>query len=207
MTWQPDYVSAEEMKNELHMPEDDTADDAQIARWVTSASRSVDDWCHRQFGQLDAPATWTYDDPLWDRRDGAWYVDIDDVQDPTGLVVAWEGGDPLDASAWRLLDRNAPDKGQAYTRLRIASSSGSQGFTTWNGCRSIEVTALFGWLTVPAAVKQATFLQGQRLEARRSSPFGVAGSPSEGSEIRLQEKLDVDARVAVKGYQRTWWAR
>jgi hypothetical protein len=63
----------------------------------------------------------------------------------------------------------------------------------------VDVTARFGWNAVPAGVSGATWLQVNRWNARRESPYGVAGSPTEGSEVRLSAVLDPDVRAILSG--------
>lgn len=200
MAWKPDYITSSDLKSELGIDAGDTSLDAQVARWVTAASRAVDDWTHRQFGKLDEPDTWTYE-AEWDRHELAWYAIVDDITDTTGLVVQWDGdATAVDAGDYVLLPRNAVAKGMAYERVKITGRYGS------GRIRELTVTAAFGWQAVPASIKEATMLQAARLEARKASPFGVAGSPSEGSEIRLSDRIDVDARSSAKPYRRDWWA-
>jgi hypothetical protein len=64
----------------------------------------------------------------------------------------------------------------------------------------------WGWPTVPTPAKVATMLQTARLAARRDSPFGIAGSPSEGSELRLLATLDPDLKTSLTAFRRDWWA-
>jgi hypothetical protein len=63
----------------------------------------------------------------------------------------------------------------------------------------------WGWDAVPDAVKEATLLQGSRLDFRRVAPAGVAGSPETGSEVRLLARVDPDVAVSLKDFIR-WWA-
>ena len=216
MAWKPDYVTVLELKSELHMEAGDTADDAQLARWVTSASRAVDDWAHRQFGQTAAPETREYV-AEWDPHEGAWFADVDDLGTLAALVVQWVGAtDPIElatptVAGYKPLERNALQVGMVYERLKITSGAWSSSpwprSTTCSGGRELEVTATWGWPAVPVAVKQATMLQAMRLAARRDSPFGIAGSPENGGEIQLRAKLDVDAQTTLgTKYRRDWWA-
>jgi hypothetical protein len=64
------------------------------------------------------------------------------------------------------------------------------------------VTAVWGWTAVPTSVKQATLLQASRFHKRRHAPFGVAGSPEMGSEIRLLSRVDPDVSVALRDFNR-----
>lgn len=52
---------------------------------------------------------------------------------------------------------------------------------------------------VPATVKLATEMQASRWAKRRDAPFGIAGSPEMGSELRLLPKLDPDVEVLLNG--------
>jgi hypothetical protein len=96
-----------------------------------------------------------------------------------------------------LLDRNAVMVGKAYTQLKI---------TTSTSAAELAITALWGWSAVPVPVKDATLLQGQRFAARRDAPFGVAGSPTDGSEVRLLARVDPDVEVMLGDYRRESWA-
>jgi hypothetical protein len=210
VAWKPDYITSAELKSELHMDVGDVADDAQIARWVTSASRTVDDWAHRQFGQEAAPVARTYE-AEYDRHQAAWIVDVDDIGTLTGLSIAVDGQAALLGAEYTLLPRNALLDGMVYEQIKIGGGTSTWGTvapwaSTSSAARVVEVTARFGWPAVPVPIKQATLMQALRLEARRSSPFGIAGSPQQGSELRLLEKLDVDAAMVAKAYRRDWWA-
>jgi hypothetical protein len=59
---------------------------------------------------------------------------------------------------------------------------------------------------VPPTIKLATQLQASRWLKRRDAPFGIAGSPELGSELRLLAKLDPDVEVLLDGHgERTRW--
>lgn len=192
MTWAPDYTTASRLKDYLRIT--DNADDVLIGLWITTASRNVDDHCGRQFGQVDAPEL-RYYTPFWDRHERAWYAEIDDVQDVTGLTVADENGTAVDAASYQLLPRNGAQRGKPFTQLRLTTCT-----------TEVAVTATWGWTAVPSSVEVGLLLQAARLNARRKSPFGIAGSPSDGSEIRLLAQLDPDFRTSLKPYVRKWWA-
>lgn len=194
MAWKPDYITVTELTDYERVSD---SVDAVQAQWaVTTASRAVDRCCNRQFGQLAAPAQWAYT-AYWDYDRCRWVVPIDDVQDPTGLAATIDGGDAIDA--YTLEPRNAVEKGKAYTRLVVKDTSTGQP-TGAEG--EVLVTVKFGWTAYPNAVKQATALQGSRLLSRRDSPYGIAGSPDVGSELRLLAKVDPDVAVSLTDYVR-----
>lgn len=58
--------------------------------------------------------------------------------------------------------------------------------------------------TVPDSIKLACLLQASRFFIRREAPFGIAGSPEAGSELRLLAKVDPDVEVILGPY-RSWW--
>jgi hypothetical protein len=197
VTWAPDYITSAQLKNYLGIQ--NNADDAFIALWITTVSRNVDDFCGRQFGQTAAAEDRFYT-PVYDRPAGKWIANIDDVQDVTGLSVEDEDGTAIaphtsTVDGYLLLPRNAAAKGRPYEQLQLDSATGD-----------IAVNVKFGWSAQPAAVSTGMFLQASRLNSRRRSPFGIAGSPTEGSEIRLLAQLDPDFRTSLKPLVREWWA-
>lgn len=205
MAWAPDYCTATELKAFLRIS--DAVDDAVVAWAITAASRAVDHACNRQFGLVAAPED-RYYAPRWSPVRRTWSIDIDDLMTATGLVV----GVDLDADltySHAITDfvkapQNAAPQSRPWTRLVVRSASTVQ--PTDPLIEQVKVTARWGWTTVPAPVVQATLLQASRLVARRDSPFGVAGSPDAGTELRLLAKLDPDVEVTLRPYRRVWGA-
>lgn len=191
--WEPDYASVSELKAYLRI--DDNDDDVQLALAVTAASRAVDRHCGRQFGQVTAAEARRYT-AVWDRRWCRWLVDADDLGDDTGLTVAVDAGS---ITGYELEPANAAGKGRPWTRIVVDADSTVQPTSTRHG---VTVTGLWGWSSVPDPVKQATLLQASRLFNRRDSPYGIAGSPTEGSELRLLAKVDPDVAVVLRPYLR-----
>lgn len=188
MPWKPDYITVAQLSAYLNVG--DSLDDAELAVWVTAASRAVDKRCNRQFGKLSVAAARTYRRPaVYDPVSGLWLLEIDDVQDITGLTV---GGVAYASSGATLLPDNAPADGVPYERL---------GFTDYPTA-PVVVSAVWGWTGVPAQVVGAVKLQGARWNARRSSPYGIAGSPDQGSEMRLLARLDPDVSTTLAGLAR-----
>lgn len=203
MAWAPDYVSAAELKAYVRIS--DTVDDVQVALAITAASRAVDRHTNRQFGLLAAVEPRFYT-ARWDTGRGRYVVDIDDLMTQTGLLVAYDADDnetfAHSVSAFNVQPANAAAEARPWTRLVVRPTSTTLPGLIENGVR---VTAKFGWTTVPDTIKQATLLQASRLFTRREAPFGVAGSPELGSELRLLAKVDPDVAVVLGPYVR-WWA-
>jgi hypothetical protein len=193
VAWAPDYADLQELKDYLSIG--DNADDVFLALWITTVSRNVDDFCGRQFGQVEA-AEDRYYPTVYDRCERAWFAYLDDVQDTTGLTLADTDGTAVDSADYTLLPRNAAAKGRPYERVKL---------TAWAG-GELTGHALWGWSAQPAAPKAGLFLQANRLAKRRNSAFGISGSPQEQGEIRLLARLDVDFETSLKPLIRTWWA-
>lgn len=195
MPWKPDYLTVVEANAFLRLP--DSVDDAEVGIWVTAASRAIDKRCNRQFGQLAAPAARVYRRPaVWVPSLGLWVKEIDDLQDLTGLTV---NGVAYASSGAVLLPDNAPADGLPWTALGFAdqpdvSYPGSPAASTYVG--------RWGWTAFPSQVKAAAKLQVNRWNSRRDSPYGVSGSPTDGSELRLLSKLDPDVAVSLAGLSR-----
>lgn len=192
MAWAPDYITVEQLKNYIKIG--DAVDDDELATVVTAASRAIDNHCNRQFGKVDAPEERWYT-PQYDYERQCWTVPVDDLQSTVGLVVTV---DDTAVTDYKLEPRNAVAVGKAYTRLVLGPNAEA---TPWADCE-VSVVAPWGWLAVPGAVMQAARLQGSRLNVRRNSPYGIAGSPSIGSELRLLAKLDPDVAVSLTAYHR-----
>jgi hypothetical protein len=127
----------------------------------------------------------------------------------TGLAIAADLDDDDEhehtvADGYVLRPRNAGATARPWTELLIRPSAAA-GLSSADG--AVEVTAAWGWSAVPAAVAEACLLQASRLVQRRDAPFGVAGSPETGSEVRLLARVDPDVAVTLGPYRRRVWAR
>lgn len=194
------YTTLAEVKSALSIT--DTADDTAIERAIEAASRMIDQHAHRRF-DIDAVVTTRL--TQFETSGRAISADIGDV---TGLVVEVdEAGD----GAWQtwaegvdftLFPLNAADDGEPFT---FVGSLGTRTAPTRPG--SVRITALHGWPSVPAEVAQATMIQALRLHQRRHSPYGIAGSPEIGSEMRLLSRLDPDVEALIRPLVRGWYVR
>lgn len=206
MAWDLDYATLAEVKNFLRIELTDTEDDTELALDLTAASRAVDQECGRQFGKSDA-AEDRYFTAQWDRILRAWTIRVDDIMTSAGLTVGYDAADDETYSsaitAFRLLPRNAAAKQRPWTELQVLRSS---AVTPGGAAGAVKVHGTFGWSAVPSTVKIATLLQTSRFAARRDSPYGVAGSPEAGTEIRLLAKVDPDVKLMLSGFRRKWGA-
>lgn len=188
--WRPDYCTLDEFKSYLQL--NDSVDDDELALAISAASRAIDKCCNRQFGNSESVETRQY---LANHHpDGRYLVNIDDLNSTVGLVVSADSV-TLSSLEYKLTPLNAAVNGEPFTVLESDIKADSWALTSNH----------WGWVQVPTTIKQATLIQGLRFFKRRESPFGVAGSPDMGSELRLLNKLDPDVALMVAGY-RKWWA-
>lgn len=202
MTWQPDYCTAAELKSNLRIP--DAADDTEIGLAITAASRAIDHATNRQFGVTTSQAR-LYT-ARWDKGWCRWVIDTDDIASGTPTVAVDDNDDQVFDKAitdFRLAPVNEDEKARPWTQIVVNADSVNKPTTARD---AVQVTALWGWSAVPTTIKQATITQAARFYYRREAPFGVAGSPSVGSEIRLLSQVDPDVAVMVRSFRRVWGA-
>lgn len=199
MVWKPDYITLEQLRN-FATRSSETVDDEFLTIAAGAASRAVDRHTGRQFGKSDASQARRYT-ARWNRRRCRWVVTIDDLYSAAGLAVAVPDGA---VTVFELEPVNALADGKVYEQLVIEPESAN--LPTGRVKHEVTVTTdKWGWPSFPTAVVEGTLLQGSRLASRRDSPYGVAGSPDEGSEVRLLAKVDPDVAVSLTDYRRRWF--
>lgn len=195
MAWKPDYTTLARAKEYARIA--DTVDDVQLAVWITAASRAIDRKTNRQFGLEAAPVARTYrTPPTYNRRTGLWLLAVDDFQTTTGMTVNGVAYASSGSTAW---PDNAALDGKPWTHLTFAYAPP----IVYPGAGATNVAvARWGWTAPPAQTEAAVWLQLNRWSARRDSPLGVAGSPEQGSEVRLLSRLDPDVATTLAGLTR-----
>lgn len=201
MTITNGYVTLQEVKAYLRIT--DSVDDTMLEQIVESASRSIDRIANRRF-YLDANASArTY------RLIGNLRVQVDDFGTTSGLVVKT---DPDDTGVYQTTftlnsdyivePTNALAKGRPFTTITIV---GGTAFSLPVNYRpQVEVTARWGWPTVPDDIVEATLILSADLYKRRDSVGGVLGL-SELGAIRMSP-LGRDISAMVRAYRREFFA-
>lgn len=211
MAWEPDYVTAAEFKEFARIT--DSVDDTTVARAITSASRSIDRFCSqhvpRQFG-LTTGVEARYYTARWDIDQSRWVIEVDDIDLAQAAAVTvhidTSNSDTYstELTQFVLRPKNAPQKNRPYTQISILPDESNQPWTWPDG---VQVTARFGWTTVPTTIKEVTLLQALRYHKRRTAPFGVAGSPRRGTQVttNLVEELDAEFETQLQPYVKLGW--
>lgn len=199
MGWKPDYATLADGRDHLRIgTATDTVDDAEIAAAITAASRAIDRSCHRQFGNTGSTSTTRTYTARHDRERGKYTVEVDDIWDDDGLTLTVSD---VAVTDFTLRPYDAEKDGKPYTLIVFGGT-----VATTEG--AIEVTTTkWGWAAIPPGITEACLIQMARLIKRRDAPFGVAGSPEMGSEMRLLARLDPDVDLLCGDYRRWWGAR
>lgn len=205
------YATLAELKAWVGIPTADTLDDVALQLALDAASLQIEKYCDRVFTADAVPTTRWY--TIAGAGPWAAYLDVDPISDTTGLVVATDdNGDGTAETTWtlntdyRLEPTNAllTNPVSPYTRL---VTLGTKWFPRPYYRPGVSVTAKFGWPggAAPAPVHEACLIQSALLFKRKDAPFGVAGSPEFGSELRLLNEIDRTALSLLKPFRRNWW--
>lgn len=198
------YATRNEVKAALRIGTADTADDTLIDNCVGAASRLIDGYCNRQFWAVSSAVARVF------QANTEYVCDVDDFYTTTGFIlktstfadgnfdVTWASTDVqleplngvLDGLTW------------SYDKLRAI---GDYLFPTVNANYGeqalVQVTAKWGWASVPEPITQACIIQSSRIFKRYDSPLGVAGFGDLGA-IRVSRFLDPDMAQLVEPYRR-----
>ena len=194
------YATLAELKAYLKI--DDSMEDSLLENIVEAASRSIDRIANRRF-YLDSTATARQYRPMNELR-----VFTDDFGSTSGLIVKT---DPNDAGVYATTltlntdyivePVNAAAKGRPWNYITIVS--GESYSLPVNYRPQVEVTARWGWPSVPDDINQATLILSADLYKRKDSIGGVLGL-SELGAIRMSP-LGRDITAMVRAYKREFF--
>jgi hypothetical protein len=197
------YATRNQVKAALRIGTADTIDDDLIDNCVGAASRLIDGYCNRRFWQTGTAQARVY------QAEDSFYCSIDDI---AGTAITLKTSSFADGNfdvTWTATDYQLePLNGNldgltwSYDKIRAV---GDYLFPTVNANYGeqalVQVTAIFGWPSVPEPVTQATIIQASRIFKRYDSPLGVAGFGDLGA-IRVSRYLDPDMAQLVEPYRR-----
>ena len=178
-----------------------TAEDATMEAAIESASRIIDAHTNRRF----------YSDTTVSAR--VYYADtpirctVDDFSTTSGLIIKTDTGDngtydQTWASTEYILEPINSEiggvSGQPYNTI-VATIP--KLFPVTGRRPRIQVTAKWGWASVPDTVRQACLVQAARLFRRAQTPEGFAAGESFGA-IRVSTKLDPDVQMLLAPFRR-----
>lgn len=168
------YATLAELKARVTPSLSSTANDDALTNALSVASRSVDAYCHRQFNKADSASARVFSPKVHHS------AIVDDFYTTDDLVIETDPNlDQSYSSLWtstdyRLLPINGMRHGESWPFWQIKTRVfGVRCFPAWED--SLRVTAVWGWASVPAAVKEATLILAEETFKLKDAPFGVAG--------------------------------
>jgi len=189
------YAQLDDLKSLLRIPASDTVDDAQLTRSIEAASRRIDGVCDRIFYQEPTATARVYD------ATNLASVSIDDVSTLDGFVVKVDDGFDYATTLvlnvdFRVEPLNNLSKGLPIYRL--VSLSGIFPRSTVRP--GVQVTARWGFPSIPSAITEATLLMAGRLFKRGDSLLGVAGFTDMG--VITVRGVDPDVDHLIQPFRR-----
>lgn len=202
------YASLNDLKTALRIS--DGVDDALLEVALESASRMVDEYTMRNF--YNAGTAVRVFTPLTED-----VCQIDDAVSISQVAVSTKVGKVFD-QVWSVNDYQTEPlngvsdglDGWPITRLRAIGnyefpSNETQyryeGRFGQEDVATVQVTGVWGWASVPVAVKQATIIQAMRIFKRLDSPLGVISSPDTGY-FRVSNRIDPDVAMLLNSYRK-----
>lgn len=197
------YTTLNAMKTFLSIA--DSSDDTLLEGLIESASRSIDRIANRRFYLDDAASARQY------RAYNNVFAYVDDIGSTSSLAVAIDDdGDgifeiTLTKDTDYLLDPlTASSLGRPFTQLTMVNTT-----YVWpvfpglfsNGLRpGVQVTARWGWPSVPDDIQTACEILTADLYKRKDSPGGILGLGDLGA-IRMSP-LGRDVTAMVRAYKK-----
>ena len=193
------YCTQNELKGFVGIPTSDSGDDDLLDDAVNAASRQIDAFCGRIFyaqGAATARKFFTND---------PYRLRVDDISSETGLVVKLDDDDDgtyevtVASSEFQLLPINGVVGGILISPFYIIElfSGGSQEWPMDFSSKRprAEVTAKWGFPSVPEQIRQATLMLASELFAMRNAPLGVAGVGDFGV-VNIQQNREITRMIA-----------
>lgn len=193
------YALLDDVKDALRISDD--RDDVVLAGIIESASRSIDQYCDRYFGQTgteSSPVQRLY------RATSTRQVLIDDLVTLTDLEVDYSGY----AETFTSLGADSVIKQpvnaatlvppQPFTVLLAKPRTVLPMAPGW-----VRASGVWGWPSIPQQIRDACVLQSTRLFKSRDIPLGYAsGGDGMGTIVIPGSGLHPDARVLCDPFRR-----
>jgi hypothetical protein len=199
------YATLADVKAALRIPSADTVDDSLLEISIEAASRQIDGFCERVFTQ--STATRIY------RPTDVFTVDIDDLQSLTFLKTDSDGSGVFSttwsATDYQLNPLNGISGGirSPYTQIRAVGQYLFPIYEPQNvnsNEASVQIQGVWGFSTIPTAIKQATIILSMRQFKRYDSPTGVMGFGDLG--VMRVGAVDPDIQALLMPFRRMFLA-
>ena len=189
------YCTNAELRAQLNIQDPDSRLDAIIE----ATSRAIDQWCGQFFYDSGSATARVFKATDEDE------LSVHPFSTTTGLVVKTDTGNSgTFDNTWTVTTDYvaAPESGYDSAGLAVPYDTilavGSRCFPTWDDRARVQVTARWGWSTVPAAVKEACIIKAARLYRRRDVMEDTGGGFGAMGLFRIGQREDPDV-VALLG--------
>ena len=197
------YATLTQIK--AYMSISDNTDNDLLEDLVESASRSIDRIANRRF-YLDATAS-----ARLYRAYSDIFVYVDDIGSTTDLVVKTDSNGNGSYAKTLTLNQDyildpltAPSLSRPYTQLTMVSNTETWPIfpgLTQNGLRpGVQVTAKWGWPSVPDDINMACLILTADLYKRKDAPGGILGLGDLG--VVRMSPLGRDVTAMVRAYKK-----
>jgi hypothetical protein len=177
----------------------DNADDSALQAVLDATDTLIDLYCDRKTGFGTATETRYYTAEDYE------YVLTDDLVSITTLQTDDDANGTYETT-WTvgtdyvLAPVNAALDGFPYTEIDT-SVSWPRNFPK-DVYIGVKVVGVFGFPSVPAAVKQAEIIQANAVWASRVSPYAIVGSADLGGILRMSRALHPEAALILEPYRK-----
>lgn len=183
-----------------------TPQNSRMTSALASSSAEIERHCGRQFNQAAAVSTRTFIPEDWEE------CETDDFFTLVGLVVAVDPGGTGDFSEvltsmdYEVYPMNGLREGMPWPYNELRSLAG-----VWlpriqfRRAGTVQVTAQWGWPSVPAPVHQACLVLAAQEFAMAGAPLGQAGMTDFGTSVKsvsipkVKELLHTYQRYPIQG--------
>ena len=175
----------------------DSTDDTALQSVLDATDQLINNYCDSKvgFGQTASQARYYTTDNLT-------FVLTDPIVSVSSLQTDDDGNGTYEttwsATDYVLAPRNAALDTRPYTEVDTAPNEPKLFPTLYLG---VKITGVFGWPSVPSAVKQAALIQAGAVWSSRTAPFGVIGSQDLGGVMRMSRALHPEAQVLLEPYR------
>jgi hypothetical protein len=189
------YVELARLKEYLKIKSDKIEQDENLQDSIDSASGEIEKHCNRQFQRADA-ATARIFAPASSTR-----CPVDDFWSTVDLVVEVDSNDDgtfatvVPPSDYELYPANGVVDGQVgwpYYEINLVNGTFPAGRRT----NSVRVTAKWGWVAVPSAVRQAAVIIAAETFQLKDAPFGTAGMDQFGNIYHVRDNRIAAGKLA-----------
>ena len=189
------YCSLQDVKSALRLT--DNVDDGLLEKAIESASRRIDGYCGRFFYKSTSTSINIY--PIneyllrmpQDLATSTVTIKIDTTANGTYATTLTQGVDYI------LEPTDAVLQSRPYLNARMVGGATFPLFVT-PSFPTVQVTAQWGWNTVPDDVNQACVLLAMRQFARLNAALGVVGFADMAITVRA---VDPDVRDLLSPYK------